>query len=443
MTAPQPTTETSLRRNRDFNILWAGQVVSQLGGRIAGVALPLLVLATTGSPAKAGVVGFAGTIPLLVLTLPAGVVADRWDRKRTMIACDAIRCVAYAALVLAIAIGRLPFAEIVVVALINGTGTVFFGIAERAALRSVVAEHQLPSALAQNEARDSVSLLGGPALGGALYGLARLAPFVFNAASFLVSVLSLFFVRARFQEDRARPESRRLPHEILTGLAWFWRQPFVRTTALLVTGSDFVLNALYLVVIVLARQKGASSAMVGVMFVFLGVGGLLGSWAAPYLARRLTTRTVVVTTMAAVAGLLPLLLIAPDAIAIGAVYGAMFLLHPTWGSTVGAYRLALTPDHMQGRVASIVWLLSFGSVPLGFLAVGFVLADVGTTPTVLGLTGIMLVVSLCAFTSRSVRAAPRRLYRSVLPHDEHVLEVLAGAAPGPPVDVTAEPLVEP
>lgn len=232
-----------LRRNRDFNLLWSGQVVSELGGRIAGVALPLLVLESTGSAAKAGIVGFASTIPLLVLTLPAGVLADRWDRKLMMIACDVTRCAAYATIVAAVAFGFLTYAQIVAVALINGIATVFFGIAERSALRSVVTPRQLPAALAQNQARGAVSLLGGPPLGGVLFGIARSAPFLCNAASFLFSVVSLFFIRVPFQEERAITVERHLGREIVDGLGWFWRKPFIRTTALLVTGSDFVLYA--------------------------------------------------------------------------------------------------------------------------------------------------------------------------------------------------------
>jgi predicted MFS family arabinose efflux permease len=401
--------DVPLRRNRDFNLLWSGQVVSELGGRIAGVALPLLVLESTGSAAKAGIVGFASTIPLLVLTLPAGVLADRWDRKLMMIACDVTRCAAYATIVAAVAFGFLTYAQIVAVALINGIATVFFGIAERSALRSVVTPRQLHAALAQNQARGAVALLGGPPLGGVLFGIARSAPFLCNAASFFVSVVSLFFIRVPFQEERAVALERRLRREVVEGLGWFWRQPFIRTTALLVTGSDFVLNALYLAVIVLARQRGASPALIGVMFVFLGVSGLLGSVAAPFLARRVPTRLIVIATMGVVAALLPLLLVAPEAISIGLLYGAMFFLHPTWDSTVGAYRLMLTPDGMQGRVASIVWLMSFGSVPLGSLIVGFLLSGAGSTPTILVLTGIMVVVTLCALGSASVRSAPRRL----------------------------------
>src|SRR5439155_468745 len=180
-----------LRRNRDFNLLWVGQVVSDIGTRVSGIAFPLLVLATTGSPAKAGVVEFAASIPLLVLTLPAGALVDRWDRKRLLVVCDAVRGLAYASLAATFALGHVWFQLILAVAL--------------------------------------------------------------------------------------------------------------------VTGSDFTANALYLVVIVLARERGASPALIGAMFAFLGVGGLVGSLVAPRLARLLSVRVVVVGTLWTATALVPLL----------------------------------------------------------------------------------------------------------------------------------------
>src|SRR5204862_4603407 len=118
--------------------------------------------------------------------------------------------------------------------------------------------------------------------------------------------VSLIAVRARLQSERTATQQRLL-HEVREGLAWFWRQPFIRTTSLLVMGSDFVLNALWLAVIVIARERGASPALVGAMFVFLGIGGVLGSLVAERLSHRLSTRVVVVATMWRQAALLPLL----------------------------------------------------------------------------------------------------------------------------------------
>jgi hypothetical protein len=105
--------DAPLRRNRDFNLLWTGQVVSDLGGRVSGIAFPLLVLALTGSPARAGIVGFAGSLPLLLLTLPAGAYVDRWDRKRVMVVADSVRCIALASIAVALALDALTFTQIV------------------------------------------------------------------------------------------------------------------------------------------------------------------------------------------------------------------------------------------------------------------------------------------------------------------------------------------
>jgi predicted MFS family arabinose efflux permease len=401
-----PAVTAPLRRNRDFNLLWSGQVLSSLGTRVSGIAIPLLVLARTHSPAKAGIAEFAGALPIFVLTLPAGALVDRWDRKRLLVVCDAIRCVAYVTLALAVAAGRISFVHILAVVLVDGCGFVFFGVAERSALRHVVADEHLPTALARNQARDYAALLGGPPLGGLLYSLGRAVPFVFDAVSYAVSVVSLSFLRARLQAERDAVTPHLL-REVREGLVWFWREPFIRTTSLLVTGSDLVVNALWLVVIVLARERGASAALVGALFGFLGVGGLLGALVAPRLARRLSRRAVVIGMMWLQAVLVPLLFV-PGAVTAGVVYGAMFLLHPTWNAVVGGYRIRATPDELLGRVQSVATLLSLGSVPFAFLLVGFLLEAFGTTPTVLALAVVMAVVAVAAVASPAIRVASAR-----------------------------------
>jgi predicted MFS family arabinose efflux permease len=361
------------------------------------------VLAVTGSPAKAGIAEFAASIPILVLTLPAGALVDRWNRKRLMIVCDTTRCLTYASLVVALALDHVWLVHVLAVVLVDGCGFVFVTVSERSALRHVVPDEQLPAALARNQAREYASLLAGTPLGGLLFSLGRLVPFLFDAVSYGVSVVSLIAVRARLQGERtATPQ--RLLQEVREGLAWFWREPFIRTTSLLVMGSDFVLNALWLAVIVIARERGASSALIGVMFVFLGVGGVLGSVVAERLARRLSTRMVVVATMWLQAALLPFLFL-PGAVTPGIVYGGMFLLHPTWSAVVMAYRIRVAPEELIGRVQSVGTLLSLGAVPFAFLGAGFALEGLGTTPTVLALLGLMVVVAVAAAASPAVRAA--------------------------------------
>jgi MFS family permease len=191
-----------LWRNRDFVLLRSGQAISVLGSRISYLAFPLLVLSLTGSPGQAALVGFLNTLPQLLFNLPAGVYVDRWDRKRVMIVCDTGRTIAMGSIPLTLALGRLSMAQLAAVSFLEGSLAVFFNLAEGAAVPRVVAREQLPAAYSQNEAvRRSALMLGQP-LGGLLYSIGRLVPFLTDAVSYAVSVVSLLFIRAKFQGER-------------------------------------------------------------------------------------------------------------------------------------------------------------------------------------------------------------------------------------------------
>ena len=260
-------------------VLWSSQVVSTVGTRVTSIAFPLLVLAVTHSPAKAGVVGFAQTLPFLLLYLPAGAFIDRWDRKRTMVVCDAGRAVALGSIAITVALGWLSMAQVVVVAMIEGSLFVLFDLAEGAALPQLVAKEQVPAAVAQNQAKTQGADVVGQPLGGVLFSIAWLLPFLADAVSYLVSFAALLFIRRPFQQPRARPATQ-LKTEIAEGLLWVWRQPFLRAAVGVIGGVNLVFNALTLVLIVRAKQLGASPALIGVMFAFAWVGGLLGSFMA-------------------------------------------------------------------------------------------------------------------------------------------------------------------
>src|SRR5207245_4246669 len=168
MSYPRPIA-TPLRKNRDFQLLWAGQAVSVLGSRVSQIAYPLLVLVMTGSPGIAGLVGFIGTLPYILFQLPAGAVMDRVNRRRLMIACDIVRLVALGSIPLAAWLGRLSIAQVTIAAFTEGTMFVFFRLGEVAAIRIVVPPEQHPAALSQNEARlRAATLLGNP-IGGLLF----------------------------------------------------------------------------------------------------------------------------------------------------------------------------------------------------------------------------------------------------------------------------------
>jgi predicted MFS family arabinose efflux permease len=402
----EPPKTPPLRRNRDFQLLWAGEAVSVLGSRVSAIAYPLLVLALTGSPAKAGIVGFAGTIPYVLAPLPAGALVDRLSRRRLLIAADVGRAAALATIVAALGLGEPPFAQLVAVAFVEGTLFILSTTAQTAVVPRVVPPEQLPAALSQNEARERGAYLAGQPLGGVLFDLARAVPFVVDALTYVVSLVTVLLIRTDLDGER-QPAEGRVRGEVLEGIAWLWKQRFLRAAALLVAASNALFAALVLVLIVRAQDAGASASAIGIMVGLGGLGGLLGSFAAPPFQRRFAGRTIVVGANWVWALLLPLMLLTGNPYALGAVFAAMAFVGPLWNVVLGAYTYALVPARLLGRVTSADTLLAYGAIPLGSLGVGFLLELLGGDGALAVLSSAMLVVALAAAVTPAIRRAPR------------------------------------
>jgi MFS family permease len=422
-TLSSPDESRPLWRNRDFMFLWTGQVVSTLGTRIASLAYPLLVLALTGSPLLAGVVGFAQALPFLLVYLPAGALVDRLDRKRVMLVADALRAGVLATVVAGLVWDWLTLVHLVVVVFVDGTCFVFFQLAESAALPHIVPRSQLPTALAQNQAREHGAELAGQPLGGALFSVGHALPFVVDVVSYALSFLSLLFVRPTLQ-GRREPSARGLLADITEGLTWLWRQRFLRAVVALVGATNIVLNALPLVLIVRAGEMGASPALIGVLLAFSGVAAILGSLAAPWLHRRVPTRLVVVGSLWVWAVGTAVLVWMPTPVWLGVAAGASSVIGPLFNVVVASYRYALVPDRLQARTQSAARLVAWGTIPLAPLVAGILLQGIGSTGTLWALAGLMLVVAVVATANRTVRDAPR-LADLPPPEDE------AEESPGP------------
>jgi MFS family permease len=395
-----------LRRNRDFLLLWSGQVVSTVGSEVSQLAYPLLVLALTHSARDAGIVGFARALPFLLLYLPAGAYVDRWDRKRVMLAADAGRALALGSVAVWLALGRPPLAWLALTSFVEGSLFVFFQLSESAALPQIVPREQLPQAIAQNQARQQGAGLAGSPLGGALYGLSRLLPFAADAFSYAVSFVSLLFVRPALQGERGQT-GRTLRNEIAEGLGWLRRQPFLRAITACVAGTNFVHQALSLVLIVRLRDLGASSALIGAVFAIIAVGSIAGALAGPWVQRHVPPRVVVLGSLWIWPAQTAALFLLGSPVLIGIVTAVAFTAGPVFNVVVGAYRYALVPERLYGRVASASLLFAWGSIPLGSLFAGYGIAAWGARPMLLILAAILLVIALAATASRDLRKARR------------------------------------
>lgn len=394
-----------LRHNREFLLLWSGSAVSILGSRASSIAYPLLVLSLTGSVVDAGLVGFVTMLPYLLVQVPAGMLVDLWDRKRVMIWCDILRALAIATIVAALAADLLILPHILLVGVIEGTLSVAHGLAASAAVPNVVHPSQLTVALSRNEARERGAMMVGQPLGGILFGIGRAVPFLFDALTYLVSLATLLFIRKDFQLERTG-ERKRMRSELTEGIRWLLRHPFLRTTTILIAGSNLLFQVLFLTVIVIAGDIGATPGAIGLMFGIASVGGVLGSLVAPTVERRLSMKVVVIGVNWVWALLVPVVLVVRDPYLLGAVYALMCFVGPMWNVVISAYQLAITPDSIQGRVIGAAAMVAFGAIPLGSLVGGLLLGWAGVRTTVWVLTIFMVFIAMVATVNRAVRAAP-------------------------------------
>jgi MFS family permease len=396
-----------LWRNRDYMLLWSGQVVSALGTGMSNLVFPLLILALTNN--DTAIAGFAGamqSVPYLIFSLPVGALIDRWDRKKVMIICDTLRALNFATIPIAIFFFEITVWQLLINAFIEGTFFVFFNIAEVAALPRVVDKRQLPQASAQNEAGFIAAFLAGPPLGGFLYqNVNRAFPFIADAVSYAVSVVSLFFVKTKFQGERTT-EERHILVEIKEGLAWLWNNPLIRYMAFLTGGNNFVYSGSGLVLIVLAKELGASETEIGWMFSIGALGGIVGSIMGGQIQKRFTFGQVIIAVGWANIVIFPLFLISPNFFVLGAVAAFLFALSPIYNVVQFSYRLALIPDKLQGRVNSSFRLLAFGFQPLGQAIAGVLLATIGTSYTLLFYLGWLLLFAVATTLNSHVRNAP-------------------------------------
>jgi MFS family permease len=393
-----------LRRNRDFMLLQIGQLLSSAGTSSTSIAFPLLVLALTHSPAKAGIVAFARSLPSVLFALPAGLAADRWSRRRLMIAADGVRVLAIGGLAATILLDRIPFWEVVAVAFLEGSGTaVFFG-AQPGALRAVVPAHQLPAAAATETGRGAVVRLAGPPLGGALFGLARALPFLVDAVSYAFSTLSLLAMRTPFQEDR-EPQLASLRLRLAEGFHFVWSQPFLRTCALLFGLANFIGPGVLFAVVVIGKQQGLSGGEVGALIAVFGAFLLLGSLLSPLVRRLLPVRAVLLLELWTWVGC-AVFLVWPNVYVLTAGLLPTALAIPSTDSVVHGYRIAMTPDRLLGRAESVRSMISLLITPFGPLIAGVLLSTVSARAAIAVFAAVGLVLAVWGTLSPSIRTAP-------------------------------------
>ncbi len=385
-------------------LLQASQLVSSGGSQITAIAYPLLVLALTGSSAKAGLVAFARLLPMALFALPAGLAADHWNRRRLMIASQVARGIAVGTLAALIVTDEIVFWVIPVVAFVEGSWVAVYGPAAAGALRAVVPQPQLPAAVAVVTGREAALSLAAPPIGGALFGVARALPFVVHAVSYAVSAGLLLAMRTPFQEDR-EADSAPLRTRLADGVRFLWGHPFLRTMAFLFGLANFVGPGLLLAVVVLGQEQGLTGGEVGLLVSAFGGAVLLGSFLSPFIRRRLPVRRVLLLELWTWTGCAAFV-VWPNVYVLTASLVPTGLAIPSTDSVVRSYELSMTPDRILGRVEGVRRTIALLIAPLGPLAAGLLLDATTDRVTIAVFAAVGLALALWGTLSPAIRAAP-------------------------------------
>ena len=394
-----------LRTNRDFIVVLGGQAVSALGDAITLTALPLLVLFLTGSGSLLGIVAVLQLLPNLLLGLPAGALADRWDRRRLMLWADAGRAVLTAVIPVSHWLGLPTIAVILIVAAPINALRVLSDAAFTSAVPALVGREHLGRANGYLEAALSVPFIVGPAIAGVLVAtIGAATTLALDAASFAASAVSLAFVRRTLRAERPA-EMPRILADIKEGIAFLWNHAVLRSlvayfaVATTVTAALLPALAYYLTV---DRPHGAE--LFGLVGSAWSVGYLLGS----LLAGRLGGKRVGARMLACGAVIGAMLILIASSTAPAVYLGAGFFVGAALAVQLVSYmtlRATITPDELLGRVGSTARTVTLGLQPLGLLAAGALLDAGDGGLTLLTMGAVAIAATILFGLSRTVRDA--------------------------------------
>jgi MFS family permease len=382
-------------RIRDFALLWAGMSVSLVGDGVYFVALAWQVYDLSGSPTALSIVGVAWSSPLALFVLLGGVVTDRVERRRVMIAADLLRAFAVAVIGILSVTGALELWHLVVLAAVFGSGEAFFGPAFSSIVPQIVPRELLLQANALDQfVRPLGFMLLGPALGGLI--VATVGPgeaFLLDAATFVVSALALAQLRPRPLAPREDPSS--LLRDLREGLTFVRTRPWLWAT--LVAAAIFLLAYWgpidVLVPYRVRNELGGGADDYGLVLAFGGLGSIT---AAALVGRRGPPgREVTFAYFAWGFGSLALVGLGVGT-AVWQLMGFMFVEGAlftagivVWGTLMQTH----VPNALLGRVSSLDWFVSTSLVPISFALTGPVSGVLGVQTTL-----VLAGVVACAVT---------------------------------------------
>jgi MFS family permease len=398
------------RGDRAFRALWVGQSVSQLGSQVSLVVLPLIAAVTLGASAfQVGLLAALETLPYLLVSLPAGMLADRVERRRLLITADVGRALVLLAIPGAYLAGVLSMPLLLAVALLNGTLSVVFDVAYQSYLPHLVPEDELVDANQRLEMSNAgAQVAGPPAAGLIMAGIGAPVAVLLDAGSYLVSALAVLR-SPRFRRPMARPiEPAGMAERMLSGMRHVRGDAVMRDLAISTATFNLASSSIFAVLVVFAtRDVGIDPAGFGLLMGLGNVGFLVGAAAVGRVTARIGSGQALFLGSWLGALAMILLPMASGPLAAGALLLARFtgaMAASIFNVNAYAVRQARVPDAILGRVNATFRLLDWGTVPIGALMGG-------TIGSLAGVRWALLLAAILGLASMLwlVRSPVRRL----------------------------------
>jgi MFS family permease len=375
---------------RDFRVLWLGAFVSTIGTWMQKVAQNWLVLTLAGSASAfyLGLDVFLGELPILLLTLLGGVIADRYDRRQLLLSSQYIQMATAFTLAALVYLGEVRIWHVLGLSVVTGLAQAFGGPAHQSLLPSLVDQKDLPNAIAFNSIQFNLARVIGPLLaGGALAVFGMVACFALNGASFLAVIVALLSLHIRHVPITTVT---RLHQELASGLRFVRAHRALGGLSFLGFAATFLGNPLLTFLPLFAEYVlGGGVVQYTQLMACAGAGAVSGALVVAWLGRFPHMGRTLLLGQVAMGIIIVLFAVTTvfwmNAVLLFAAGACMVMVFSTLSSLVQLN----APNEMRGRVMSIYMVAFRGGMPLGSLLGGWI-ASTTSAPLVLVVNGTLL-----------------------------------------------------
>lgn len=395
---------TKTKMPKDYYLWFSGGTFFTLGASIQQTAVPLVAFAVTQSTKTAGVIAMAVSVGSLIAMIPSGVVADYYDRRKTIMVLGLFDALAALWIAVLLFLGKANLTWLVVLGFVASVLGTMVAVANNALLKNIVTTEQFPTAMTLNEGRSAtISIISGP-LAGIIFSLSYALPAAVYSFCALIRVGTTKFIK-RSEGSAPRVDNNRFK-SLLAGLLVVVREPFIRNLTIIASLLNFAGSAVLLTVILDLQRRHTSPTLIGGVFTAMSIGALIGAPLAGFLMHRVATGKLIIGGFMLEAIGMSILAVSSNVFWVIICMAITFLALPCINGSVEGFIMASVPSEYQGRVGSAVGFVAMIIAPLAPLTAGFILAEWGREWTIIVSSLVFVIALLLSIVDKTVRSIP-------------------------------------